>query len=162
MFITGLSTAAPPRRYGQRDCWEALQVAEPFSLLRSRSKVILKKVLLGDNGIDTRHLALDPLTEAFDLNPEALHARFVRHAPALATQAATGRPLNTAGRGGFTYLPQTTDWLGRWRLSSDRSCSDECFDSIHHGSPLRRLLDPVKSERGPTLRLTSRRPARFS
>ena len=98
MFITGLSTAAPPRRYGQRDCWEALQVAEPFSLLRSRSKVILKKVLLGDNGIDTRHLALDPLTEAFDLNPEALHARFVRHAPALATQAATGA-LTDAGLG---------------------------------------------------------------
>src|SRR5205814_5158542 len=98
MFITGLSTAAPPRRYGQRECWEALQVAEPFSLLTSRSKVILRKVLLGDNGIDTRHLALDPLTEAFDLNPEALHARFVRHAPALATQAATGA-LTDAGLG---------------------------------------------------------------
>src|SRR5437660_847599 len=98
MFITGLSTAVPPRRYGQRECWEALQVAEPFSHLTSRSKVILKKVLLGDNGIDTRHLALDPLTEAFDLNPEALHARFVRHAPALATQAATGA-LTDAGLG---------------------------------------------------------------
>src|SRR2546426_3275633 len=98
MFITGVSTATPPRRYGQRECWEALQVAEPFSLLSSRSKVILKKVLLGDNGIDTRHLALDPLTEAFDLNPEALHARFVRHAPALATQAATGA-LTAAGLG---------------------------------------------------------------
>src|SRR5205807_6964862 len=44
------------------------------------------------------HLALDPLTEAFDLNPEALHARFVRHAPALATQAATGA-LTDAGLG---------------------------------------------------------------
>ena len=38
-----------------------------------------------------------------------------------ATQAATGRPLNTAGRGGFTYLPQTTDWLGRWRLDQNIS-----------------------------------------
>jgi hypothetical protein len=36
-----------------------------------------------------------------------------------ATQAATGRPLNTAGRGGFNYLPNTTDWLGRWRLDQN-------------------------------------------
>src|SRR3954468_12964862 len=35
------------------------------------------------------------------------------------TQAATGRPLNVAGRGGFTYIPNTTDWLGRWRLDQN-------------------------------------------
>ena len=36
----------------------------------------------------TRHLALDPLTEAFELTPDALQARFARHAPALAAEAA--------------------------------------------------------------------------
>jgi alkylresorcinol/alkylpyrone synthase len=88
MFITGLGTATPPRRHHQRECWEALQVAEPFARLSNRSKAILKKVLLGDNGIATRHLALEPLSEAFDLAPDALHARFAKHAPALAAEAA--------------------------------------------------------------------------
>jgi alkylresorcinol/alkylpyrone synthase len=89
MFITGLGTATPPRRYQQRQCWEALRDASQSSQLTGRSRAILKKVLLGDNGIATRHLALDPLTEAFALTPDALQARFVRHAPALAAEAAS-------------------------------------------------------------------------
>jgi phthalate 4,5-dioxygenase oxygenase subunit len=36
-----------------------------------------------------------------------------------ATNLSTGRPANAAGRGGFTYLPNTTDWLGRWRLDQN-------------------------------------------
>src|SRR6185295_6216299 len=88
MFITGLGTATPPKRYTQRECWEALRAAGQFAQLNLRSRAVLKKVLLGDNGIATRHLALEPLGEAFDLNPDALHARFVRHAPKLASQAA--------------------------------------------------------------------------
>src|SRR5205823_11364723 len=44
----------------------------------------------------SRHLALEPLSEAFDLTPDALHARFVRHAPALASQAAAAA-LQDAG-----------------------------------------------------------------
>ena len=46
-------------------------------------------VLLGDNGIASRHLALSPLSEAFDLTADVLHQRFVKHAPALAAQAAS-------------------------------------------------------------------------
>jgi alkylresorcinol/alkylpyrone synthase len=88
MFIIGLATATPPRRRQQRECWEALQVAEPFGRLNNRSKAILRKVLLSENGIATRHLALEPLSEAFDLAPDALHARFAKHAPALASRAA--------------------------------------------------------------------------
>jgi predicted naringenin-chalcone synthase len=88
MFIAGLGTAAPPRRYTQRECWEALHKSSPFAGLKPRSRAILKKVLCGDNGIVTRHLALDPLTEAFDLTPDALQTRFARQAPALAAEAA--------------------------------------------------------------------------
>jgi alkylresorcinol/alkylpyrone synthase len=88
MFIIGLGTATPPKRYAQSECWEALRAAGQFSQLTVRSKAILKKVLLGDNGIATRHLALHPLDEAFDLTPDALQARFAKHAPALAAQAA--------------------------------------------------------------------------
>ena len=88
MFIVGLGVAAPPRCYAQRECWDALENSVPFSRLAPRSRAILKKVLCGENGIASRHLALDPLTEAFDLTPDALQARFAKHAPALAVEAA--------------------------------------------------------------------------
>jgi len=88
MFFIGLGTAAPPRRYAQRECWEAMRQSAPFAQLAPRSRAILKKVLGGDNGISARHLALEPLTEVFDQTPDALQARFTRHAPALATAAA--------------------------------------------------------------------------
>ena len=96
MFFIGLGTAAPPQRYEQRACWDALRQSAPFTQLTPRSHAVLKKVLCGDNGIDTRHLALDPLDEVFDLTPDALQARFTRHAPALATEAAR-RALEAAG-----------------------------------------------------------------
>src|SRR6266511_1794034 len=96
MFITGVGIATPARSYAQRECWEALQSAEPFLQLTSRSRAILKKVLLGENGIATRYLALEPLTEAFTLTPDALHLRFAKHAPALAAKAAAAA-LKDAG-----------------------------------------------------------------
>jgi len=96
MFIIGLGVAAPVHRYEQRECWEALKKSRPFASLSTRSHVILKKVLCGDNGIDSRHLALDPLDEVFNLTPDALQARFAEHAPALATAAAE-RALADAG-----------------------------------------------------------------
>jgi predicted naringenin-chalcone synthase len=88
MFIVGLGTAAPPRRYTQAEGWEVVQKTKPFENLTPRSRAILKKVLTGRNGIVTRHLALDSLEEAFDLTPDAMHARFSIHAPCLAEQAA--------------------------------------------------------------------------
>ncbi len=96
MFMIGLGTATPPQCYQQRDCWEGFQASEQFAQLTARSRAILKKVLLGNNGISTRHLALDSLAEAFNLNPDSLHARFTRNAPSLAAQAAQ-RALETAG-----------------------------------------------------------------
>ena len=88
MFITGLGVAAPSQRFTQRECWDALQKSAPFTRLAPRSRAILKKVLGSDNGIATRHLALEPIAEVFDLTPDALHARFTRHAPLLAAKAA--------------------------------------------------------------------------
>jgi len=88
MFMTGLGTAAAPRCYAQRECWEALLESARFQQLRPRSRAILRKVLNGSNGVATRHLALENLAQAFELTPDVLQARFARHAPALATQAA--------------------------------------------------------------------------
>ncbi len=88
MFITGLGTATPARRYTQKECWEAAQTVAEFSRLNARSRAIIKKVLLGNNGIVSRYLALNSVAEAFEMTPDALHARFAHHAPLLATQAA--------------------------------------------------------------------------
>jgi predicted naringenin-chalcone synthase len=88
MYIIGLGTAAPPQRYTQRESWDALQKWPRFSRLKPRSRAILKKVLCGDNGIDARHLVLETLAEVFDRTPDVLQARFNKHAPALATEAA--------------------------------------------------------------------------
>jgi alkylresorcinol/alkylpyrone synthase len=88
MFVAGLGTAAPPQCYSQRECWDVLQTSAVFAGLKPRSRAILKKVLIGDNGIATRHLALNSLTEAFELTPDVLQARFAKHAPALAAEAA--------------------------------------------------------------------------
>jgi len=88
VFIIGLGTAVPSQRYAQRACWDAVKNLPQIAQLKPRSHAILKKVLRGDNGIDARHLALDPFLEIFEQSPDALQARFARHAPALATQAA--------------------------------------------------------------------------
>ena len=88
MFIVGLGTAVPPQRYTQNECWSALQTQPQIAQLKPRSQAILRRVLCADNGIEARHLALDPFVEVFDLTPDALQARFARHAPALATEAA--------------------------------------------------------------------------
>src|SRR3990172_9972178 len=88
MFIVGLGTAAPPKRYTQAQCWEALQEAAQFAQLDGRARATLQRVLLRDNGIQTRSLALDPLQEVFEIDPDTLHRRFATHAPALASRAA--------------------------------------------------------------------------
>jgi alkylresorcinol/alkylpyrone synthase len=96
MFIIGLGTAAPAQTYKQSEGWEAVQVTPQFEQLSTRSRAILRKVLTGDNGIDTRRLALDSLHEVFGTGPDELHARFTKNAPLLATQAAE-RALQNSG-----------------------------------------------------------------
>src|SRR5688572_12746650 len=88
MYFLGLGSAAPATRYTQAQCYEALQGAPQYERLDRRSRALLQRLLLGDNGIATRHLALDPLTQAFDARPDVLHERFATHAPLIAQQAA--------------------------------------------------------------------------
>lgn len=88
MFINALGTAVPPLRYTQRACWEALHAAPQFSRLRAPSRLLLERVLTGEQGVRTRHLALESLAEAFVIDPDVLARRYARHAPELATLAA--------------------------------------------------------------------------
>jgi alkylresorcinol/alkylpyrone synthase len=96
MYVSGIGTATPATHYTQAQCWDALSAAPAIDRLQPRSRAMLQQVLLGDSGIETRPLALDPLEEAFDVRPDVLLGRFVRHAPALAAAAAT-RALAASG-----------------------------------------------------------------
>ena len=96
MFITGLGTATPPKRYTQSECWDALVASGYLSRLNLRSRAILRKVLQGTNGICSRFLALEDLTEALAMSPDELDERFAKHAPTVAAQAGA-RALSNAG-----------------------------------------------------------------
>ncbi len=87
MFITGLGIAVPPRTYTQQDCWAALGRTE-HPALTPRVRSLLQGILNHDNGIERRSLAVESLEEGFRIDPDTLHARFVAHAPELATRAA--------------------------------------------------------------------------
>ena len=99
MFITGLGTAVPSRSFTQRECWEALQRADRAEIT-PRTRAILQGILNHDNGIERRSLALENLDEGFDLDPDTLHRRFVKHAPALASQAARNALADASVRPG--------------------------------------------------------------
>jgi alkylresorcinol/alkylpyrone synthase len=88
MFLNGLGTAVPPRRFTQAECWIALQESEQFYKLEPSSQTLLRKVLSGENGIESRHLAVEDLAHFFVMTPDALHERFTKAAPVIAAQAA--------------------------------------------------------------------------
>jgi alkylresorcinol/alkylpyrone synthase len=88
MFILGLGTAVPAASYSQVECWEALCASPAFPAISAPARALLQRVLCGDSGVRTRHLALDSLEEAFAIDPDVQEKRFREHAPALATRAA--------------------------------------------------------------------------
>jgi alkylresorcinol/alkylpyrone synthase len=89
MFITGLGTALPPQRYTQTEIWRSLEAWNHVRQLAPRSRALLKKVLLGNSGIEARHFAIESVREAFTVTPDAMAARFTKQAPVLAVEAAT-------------------------------------------------------------------------
>lgn len=88
MFVSGIGTASPARRYTKTQCWEAFRNSEWFSRLGTRAHAIAQTVLLRDNGMQSRWLAVDSLDEVFQIDPDTLYRRFVANAPALAATAA--------------------------------------------------------------------------
>lgn len=87
MFVTGIGTAAPENRYSKTECWDAFLASEWFGRLEPRAHAIAKAVLSRDNGIESRHLALDSLDDVFHIEPDKLQTRFLAYAPSLAGRA---------------------------------------------------------------------------
>ena len=96
MFVRGLGTAIPSRRYTKAQCLEAFERSAWFARLDSRSHMIARLVLQRDNGIESRHLALESLDEVFNIDPDTLDRRFLANAPALASEAGA-KALAAAG-----------------------------------------------------------------
>ena len=96
MFFRGIGTATPPVRYTKAECLAAFERSAWFARLDSRSHFIARTVLQRDNGIEARRLAVAKLDEVFTIDPGTLGRRFLEHAPALASAAAT-RALAAAG-----------------------------------------------------------------
>jgi predicted naringenin-chalcone synthase len=87
MFVHGLGTANPPQRYSKAECWEAFKTSDWFLKLDRRAHIIAETVLTKDNGIAFRSLAVESLSEVFQIDPDTLHARFLANAPSLAAAA---------------------------------------------------------------------------
>lgn len=87
MYLVGLGTAHPERRYTKADCWIAFKDSPWFERLDRRARMVTELVLARDNGIEARRLAVDSLDDVFSIDPDTLHARFLAHAPELSSQA---------------------------------------------------------------------------
>ena len=87
MYLNGIGTATPAARYSKLDCWEALRRSDWFERLSVRTRALARAVLLGENGMEARWLAVDSLAEVFRIDPDTLHRRFLQTAPELAARA---------------------------------------------------------------------------
>lgn len=95
-FIRSVATSVPRNRFTKAQCLAAFEASEWFNRLERRSHVIARTVLQRDNGIDARRLAVAKLEDVFQIDPDTLSERFLRNAPALATEAAS-RATKNAG-----------------------------------------------------------------
>jgi len=98
MYLNGVGTAAPPARYTKLDCWEAFRRSQWFERLHERTRALARAILLGENGMAARRLAVASLSDVFQIDPDTLRRRFLDAAPRLAAQAGAAA-LDNAGVG---------------------------------------------------------------
>ena len=87
MYFRSLATAVPNQRFTQADCWAALQGTPALERMGGRARQFLEKVLLGNNGIGGRHLALEPGSGLVQLDAQQLNEAYEREAVRLGTTA---------------------------------------------------------------------------
>ncbi len=87
MYLQSLATAFPPHAFTQAECFQILNDSGAVDGLRSRSRELLRKVLTGDSGIETRRFSDPDLAKTFGRDAGQLHQHFEQHAPRLASEA---------------------------------------------------------------------------
>ena len=96
MYFRGIGSATPAQRFTKAECLQAFEASDWYARLDTRAHFIARTVLQRDNGIEARRLAVESLSEVFEIEPNTLARRFLSHAPVLAAQAAE-RALGHAG-----------------------------------------------------------------
>ena len=87
MYLQSLATAFPPHAFTQAECLQILNDSGAVDGLRGRSRELLRKVLTGDSGIETRRFSDPDLAKTFGRDAGQLHQHFEQHAPRLASEA---------------------------------------------------------------------------
>ena len=87
MYLQSLATAFPPHAFTQAECLQILNDSGAVDGLRGRSRELLRKVLTGDSGIETRRFFDPDLAKTFGRDAGQLHKHFEQHAPRLASEA---------------------------------------------------------------------------
>ncbi|MGC6426836.1 MAG: type III polyketide synthase [Akkermansiaceae bacterium] len=96
MFLESIASAFPESSYTQPESYEFSVRTDPVRELDTRSRALLKKVLLGDSGIEKRHFATPDPARMFDSSAQELNEYFEREAPALSS-AALEKALEKSG-----------------------------------------------------------------
>ena len=87
MYLQSLATAFPPHAFTQAECFQILNDSGAVDGLRGRSRELLRKVLTGDSGIETRRFSDPDLARTFGRDAGQLHQHFEQQAPRLASEA---------------------------------------------------------------------------
>jgi predicted naringenin-chalcone synthase len=87
MYLHALSTALPPARYTQPQCWGFVESSTVRERLSRRSALTLQAILRMGSGVETRHFAAPNVETIFDRNPDELNEIFRSEAPKLAARA---------------------------------------------------------------------------
>ena len=85
--LHSLATALPPHSWTQAEFWGSIRGSNVLIGLKPRSQLLLEKVLLGSNGIDTRYVAADRLEDVFHSPARQLNETFEREATMLGAEA---------------------------------------------------------------------------
>jgi predicted naringenin-chalcone synthase len=98
MYFRTLATAVPSQSWSQAECWQALKDTPAVRQLGHRARQLLEKVLLGNNGIERRHFAIQEVGGLPNLGAQELNEGYEREAVRLG-EAALRSALERAGLG---------------------------------------------------------------
>ena len=155
MYLAGIGTAVPAQRYSQRECWEALRRAARPELNAPRARSC-SACCSATTASSTRHLALDSLDEAFELDPDTLHRRFLDARAALAARAARAalaRMPALDARGGrrassSAPAPATSARASPATCRARSACAPTCFALDLVGQGCGAALPNLRTARG--------------
>ena len=171
-ILNGIGTATPPSRYTKLDCWEAFRRSDWFERLSARTRALARAVLLAENGMEARRLAVDSLAEVIPDRPGHAAPALPRDGSGRSPARAGAAALDHAGVERRRHRRHRRQHLHRLSLSGTHgvchrapaACSPNtaAFDLVGQGCaaavPNMRLGQALIGS-GPELPVTSSRSA---